>query len=107
MAKIVVSKKLTAVDCQRKATEAARRWEQGLTERGSRGEFRIGHGGDLPCDVAHLMPVNRGLFIGTTPKGCLVFVRKRSGQLSDWAGASRVDLSRYRGTRFCICGDGH
>jgi hypothetical protein len=108
MAIVRRSRKITDAECIKKADAAAEAWQAGLTERGSRGPFLIGHGGDRPCEEAHGRVADKGFYIWTLPGPCYVFLTQ-AGRPSEFAGALRVRtaLLRYVGPGHCSCGQHH
>jgi hypothetical protein len=107
MANVSISPNLTDPQCVFVAQSLQQYWQTALTQMGSSGEFRIGHGRDGRCTRMHSAPWNGGLWIWSDPRGCEIFLSLKSGKPRDYAGAGRVPAGTYRGVGHCGCGAGH
>ena len=106
IATVSISANLTDPNCTHKAQTFLQQWQPDLTQIGSKGNFKIGHGGDGKCSHTHDSPFDGNFWIWSSPRGCNVFLSEEGNPI-DYAGAGRDAASAYRGFGHCRCGAGH
>ena len=109
MANVFISPNLSDAHCIQKAQAHQRRWQSVLTQKGSTGDFTIGHGEDGSCSDVHKEPkepFNARFYIWSDPHRCPVFLSE-GGNTIAYAGAGRDAAGAYLDTGHCKCRSGH